>query len=344
MKLYKIPYSDDYYLSKDCKIFIKNQDSSLSQISEISSYLYLIKYKEKQIQLDLARIIAIVKYGYCDERFFSIEFDSSDMYNSVNYKINSVHIAGKIAMINGVRFAQSPRWKHLYANKYGVIFDIVNRRFRKHTQDRDGYIRFSPVASATNYAVHRFTYECWTHIILDKEMVIHHIDSDKSNNYFDNLELTTAAQNTRYSIINDERNLIRSFTVDDIHKMCKMMEDGKSYREIALEFNINPSDEREYKTFRSRLNILLQKKISWVDISSQYDFSNYTGNKDPNIKFSENDIKEMINLRQSGWMVKDIAIKYNTTAKYVSEILCGRKRRQLTKLFDEGSTTIESIA
>lgn len=41
LKIYKIPYSDNYYLTKDCKIYKKNDsDDTIERVKEIACGLY----------------------------------------------------------------------------------------------------------------------------------------------------------------------------------------------------------------------------------------------------------------------------------------------------------------
>lgn len=343
LKLYKIPYSDGYYLGRNYNIYTI-RDGEIFKLNEIGCQLYNIPYNGKLISRSLPYIVACVRYGYCDPLYFNIDYKSNDIYNTISYVVKNITMCSKIMYINGTKFVQSPRWDHLYANEYGAIFDSVYDRFRCQKQDRDGYCRFSPDKSNTNYAVHRFVYECWHQIILSPDMVIHHKNSTKTDNFVNNLELTTSAQNTRYSILNHERNLDIVYNIEDINKMCLMMVNGKTYRDIALEFNIDPKDEKAYKNFRNRLNLLRQHKSCWVDISTQYDFSGYTGNCDPNKRYSSNDILEMHRLRKQGWQVNAIANKFAASPKYVSDVLNGKKRRTEFNIFDKGSTTIERVS
>lgn len=325
MKYYKIPYTTNNYISSDCKVYVLNDDR-IDEIFPDYEEKYSLVYKSKIIKTTKWRIIALLRFGYCPEDKFGIDYSYKSPFEKTTYIISKVNLCNGYALINGMKFMQSPQWKNLYCNIYGVIYDLNLNRFRVQKIDKDGYHRFSPTKSETNYAVHRFVYSCWHNVILTPDIIIHHMDSDKSNNYYLNLESTTSAMNTRYSILLKEKKLDVYYNEDDIHKMCQMMQDNKTYREIAQEFNINPNDEREYKNFRGRLNLLLQHKSSWVDISSQYDFSNYTGNKDPNMKYTTQDIENIRYLRSQGYTCNQLADMYNTTAKYISAISSGKKR------------------
>lgn len=338
-KLYKIPYSDNYYLSKKCFIYKAMDDNILSEIKENDRH-YNILYKGKSYVDNLSSIICRIFYGY-SEKSNPVLSDEDPIHLS-HYEVISVLKCDGYILVNGEKFEQSPRWNWLYGNKYGAIFDSRIQRFRRQKQDKDGYARFAPNHNLSNIAVHRFIYECWNHILINSNMVVHHKDSDKLNNSISNLEYITSSRNTRYTILLKEKKLDEYYTEMDIHKMCQMMQDGKDYRSIAAEFNVDVNDQIRYKRFRSRLSLLLQQKSAWTDISSQYNFDNYIGNR-PIQKFSSNDIIQMHHLHKNGINTKDIAAKFDTSIQFVQSVLSGRKRKKEYKRFEESSTTIESI-
>lgn len=324
MKCYKIPYSDNYYITKTCKVY-KVESNTMIQLYTDAYEKYSILYNNTIFKYSIWELIIMTKYGYLDKNF-QIDYKYDDSYLNTSYVIDSVLFCNSYALINGEKFMQSPQWNHLYCNQYGLIYSTKSKQFLKHTIDKDGYHRITIDKYNTNYAIHRLVYSCWNQIILDTNRVVHHKDSNKDNNYYLNLEYTSFAMNTRYSILQKEKKLDIHYTEEDIHKMCQMMENGKSYRDIAIEFGIDYTNEKEYKNFRNRLSLLLQQKSAWVDISSQYNFKNYTGNKDPNMKYTTEDIINIRKLRKDGNSCKYIAEKYGTTEKYISAICSGKKR------------------
>lgn len=344
MKLFKIPYTDNYYIDKFCIIY-KEENGILTKVKNAGCNLYKLYFRGNILFYSTAQIVAITRLGYCPFSKFNIDYDKLNMFSTVQYNVKSIKtVDDSHILINEILFASHPKWRHLYSNKYGAIFDLKTMKFRYQTQDKDGYMRFTPVHDVTHYAAHRFAFECWHQRLMNSTEVIHHSNSKKQENYIWNLEATTAAQNTRYSILHRERKLDRVFTEEDIDKMCKLMQDGKSYYEIASEFGVNPKkDRREYKNFRGRLSLLRMNKIAWRDISGKYDLSEYEGYKDPATRFSTDDIFKMHQLRKAGAMVKDIAEYFKTTPKYVSAVLSGKKRHNDYIRFVKSSTTIESI-
>ena len=65
---------------------------------------------------------------------------------------------------------------------------------------------------------------------------------------------------------------------------------------------------------------------SWMDITSQYNFNDYTGNIRPDSKYRASDIREMRNMYKSGKSINEIYAIYNKTSRgYLVSILKGRK-------------------
>jgi len=87
--------------------------------------------------------------------------------------------------------------------------------------------------------------------LIDSKCVVNHIDGDKQNNYFSNLEWCTMSENTKHSydviktqsydrlskIGKEAANKLKKFSQDDIlnmkHEHCDLK---KSYREIARKY------------------------------------------------------------------------------------------------------------
>lgn len=66
------------------------------------------------------------------------------------------------------------------------------------TKRKDGYHYFHHFQTKKNYSVHRLVVETW--LGCDDENVVHHIDSNKSNNIIENLIWVSQGENVRFSI------------------------------------------------------------------------------------------------------------------------------------------------
>lgn len=73
------------------------------------------------------------------------------------------------------------------------------------TMNREGYIVITK--GGKQFRIHRLILMAFKPIINYKDMVVDHIDGDKSNNNIDNLEWVTTAENTRRHYVNNNHNI-----------------------------------------------------------------------------------------------------------------------------------------
>ena len=104
---------------------------------------------------------------------------------------------------------------------------------------------------------------------------MNHIDGDKTNNLFINLEWVTQKENIEHAYKNGlsdnfgVKNQNNKFSEKAIILACEMIEKNKTVKEIAEKTGIN----------RFELYNLINKKV-WNHISDNYNFSNYNYGKD----------------------------------------------------------------
>lgn len=67
--------------------------------------------------------------------------------------------------------------------------------------------------------------------------------------------------------------------------------------------------------------------------------NNQSGEKNQMCKYTDEIIKEMYTLRKQGWKQKDIAKKFGTVQRHVSDILAGKKWNHLHHLSTNPDTT-----
>jgi HNH endonuclease len=104
--------------------------------------------------------------------------------------------------MENIEIKKHPRYSDYGADINGNIYSFKHgkvKQMQKCPHGR-GYQQFvvSQYGDHKMYLVHRFVYECWSEKMIDKDMQCHHIDHDKTNNAFENLEIVTQLMNMHY--------------------------------------------------------------------------------------------------------------------------------------------------
>ena len=101
-----------------------------------------------------------------------------------------------------VEIKKHPRYTDYGADIDGNIYSFKRGKLKELAKcpHGRGYLQFSirQYGDAKMYLVHRFVYECWTEKLIGNDWQCHHIDHDKHNNHFDNLELVDQWMNMAY--------------------------------------------------------------------------------------------------------------------------------------------------
>ena len=103
---------------------------------------------------------------------------------------------------------------------------------------------------------------------------VNHIDGDKKNNHVSNLEWVTYSENNKHafkiglsSVRLGENSPLSKYTDDEIHIVCKMMQDGYRKKEVISSTGISESTYKNINTRRC-----------WNHISDLYEFSGRNNN------------------------------------------------------------------
>jgi len=155
------------------------------------------------------------------------------------------------------------------------------------------------------------------------DTVVNHKDLNKSNNNVTNLEYVTNKENSRHAVRNHARKLCdgviepkypnapikqnihnRVFSEEQIHSICKMMEQNLSYPEILENLNLPVS-----KNLLDILTKIRSKKL-WYCISKEYNIPNKEY-RSPQIQYTTDQIKQICELLTEGYSTPQIATKFN---------------------------------
>lgn len=178
---------------------------------------------------------------------------------------------------------------------------------------------------------------------------VNHKDSNKLNNDITNLEWMTPYENTRHAMENgnfkfceDRYNAI--FTNNQIHMICKMLENNYSYSDILKKLNMDIND--------NTINYIgnIKRGITYKSISNMYDFSDY---KCTFSKYNKNQLNFIYECVNNNMTYREIAnlmgidISTRKQQKAFSDIVLRIRKKESFKNIinyeNEGSTTIESI-
>jgi DNA-binding NarL/FixJ family response regulator len=93
----------------------------------------------------------------------------------------------------------------------------------------------------------------------DNKLVVNHIDGNKKNNKASNLEWMTYSENTLHSFktglqkkIFGDNNYITKIKDQDVFEIKKLISQGKTNKEIAKIYGVNPSQISRIKTGQRR--------------------------------------------------------------------------------------------
>lgn len=128
---------------------------------------------------------------------------------------------------------------------------------------------------AKQLRVHRFIYECITGSEITKGMFINHIDGDKTNNSYENLELVTPSENTQHAF----RIGLMTPMVGDMNGNARINAD--TVRNIIRDCTVEHSNiliGKKYNLYPKHISLIRHKK-RWKFIFEEEEFLTYTPTK-----------------------------------------------------------------
>ena len=205
-----------------------------------------------------------------------------------------------------LKYPDVNKYKYVISN-YGRLFTFVKMKEKKTHLDKDGYLRTSIThenKKSTNVFMHRLVAFTFVTDHPNDCNLVNHKDGKKQNNYYKNLEWVTPKGNTHHAIINGLQ--INSgpncpsavYSEDTVHKICKLLEDGKDVSEIYKLFLPNHKTIID-KSFYALIFSIKSKKRH-TSISKEYNIPDEIVSKQKT-KFTEEDVQKIKKLLKLGY-------------------------------------------
>lgn len=164
-------------------------------------------------------------------------------------------------------------------------------------------------------------------------LVPNHIDGDKSHNVLDNLEWTTVKDNTIHAfdtglanVSKGEKSHLATITEEQARKICTLLSEGKSVKEISKALGIK---ERTVRAIYDRQ--------SWKWLSKEFEFPK---RPDRSIPYSKDDelIHKICQEIQDKYIRlvytdKMIGEKFGVSREFVKDIRTRRRRKDISQYY-----------
>ena len=163
-----------------------------------------------------------------------------------------------------------------YISNLGYVkSSYSNKELKLHQYEKSGYwfIGLKMRDGTTKILlIHRLVMMAFDPIPNHMDYEVNHKDGNKSNNMYTNLEWSTRLDNIRHAWENNlykkgEEHHNAIYTENQIHQICKGLENHLPYKQIAEKCGI------EFSNNVSILMSSIKRGDIWKDISSQYHFT-----------------------------------------------------------------------
>lgn len=220
-----------------------------------------------------------------------------------------------------------------FISEYGDVYNTSTEQFHTMINHKDGYFEVS-VGKRFRVLVHRLVAYAFVEKDRDLNLTVDHVDCNKKNNHYTNLEWVTLEENIRRAFRNGlhnrewkegnfsndnpdnrEKRYQNNYPDELIHTICEMYEQYnyspiEIYRIIRND-DTTPRGNKESEAFY-RMLVSLRKKEVRNDITDMYDYDpkeelNISKSIQTNSIFSKEAIKIIATLYTNGDSITDIA-------------------------------------
>jgi len=263
-----------YYISKYGNVWDTELHKEINRlVRDRTGEIYV--YLTNTIRATIARRVAVlvysayVKYVEPPTKFDYLDNDPTNTYylNLRPIGSNFYNFSHKLTENDLKQFKIIPSFPDYMINEYGVVYSLLRNQIIRSDLSDKGYFQVSLINNdkkRKTVFVHRCVYEAWIGP-LDPSKTIDHLDFNPQNNYWGNLEQVTQTENTQRARIKAEYS---PWKIDDIHIICKGLEDKKSKYEILHELKLEPTLENK-RRLGSIITVILRREY-WNQVSALY--------------------------------------------------------------------------
>lgn len=306
MKYDIIPFHDNYGINKNGEVINFSTNKILNSIiMNNEKYVYIDKIPYRVMELLVKTYITLYddfNWDYFDKN------PNNVCLNNVWITIKNIHKkSDTILIIDNHEYMSIPEYPKYYISNNGTVFSTKKCIFMKKKYDV-GYPCISfPIENRKSkiYKIHRLVFCTWSNISSNNVEVVHHKDNRKYNSNLENLENSTMFDNTRYAILDGQKTV--KFSLSDIECMCKLYNDGVSYREIS---NIIFNSDKFYSEIRNMI-YRIKLGMAYKDLKEKYNLS------DDDIpskkKLNSNQVHQICRKLELGQSCNSISKEFNTS-------------------------------
>lgn len=206
-----------------------------------------------------------------------------------------------------------------FISNYGRVYSSINRRFLKPQVSTYGYYYISLGAKNRQF-IHRLVAMAFVPGYSEERNCVNHIDGDKMNNYYKNLEWCTKAENNTHAYTTHLNNCVgentrsAKLTNDQARRICELLQDGYEIYPIldimGMERTMN-----NYEIIRS-----IRKGYAWKSISKDYNvgYTPYTRDS-----ISDDDARKVCECFEKGMSIPE-TYEYVFNKKYINRAECDK--------------------
>lgn len=216
----------------------------------------------------------------------------------------------------------------------GRVKSKITNKILKTTINEHGYevvgLRVKPKKRVTK-SVHRLVAKAFVeNPDPENYKEINHKDGNKLNNNMFNLEWTDRSGNMIHALKNGLKIPLKGekhpghkqkHTDEKIHEVCKLMEQGRSNKEIHKITGVNKNTINEIRMGKG-----------WTHISKDYNIrpESFLG-KYHNRAYTEDQIREVCKMMENGYGNKEISEKLNISYDVIADIRKGKTWKEISK-------------